>query len=68
MLPVPLWRIAPFRAPAAFDVNLCTDSVLPESLTRSGCAAVGFCGHFSPAFPETLQLRNANGAVPCPAT
>ncbi len=32
MLPVPLWRFAPFRARAAFDVNLCTDSVLPESV------------------------------------
>jgi hypothetical protein len=32
MLPVPLWRLAPFWAPAAFDVNLCTDSVLPESV------------------------------------
>ena len=31
MLPVPPWRFAPFRAPAAFDVNLCTDSVLPGS-------------------------------------
>jgi hypothetical protein len=32
MLPVPVWRFAPFRVPAAFDVNLCTDSVLPESV------------------------------------
>lgn len=32
MLPVPPWRLAPFGAPAAFDVNLCTDSVLPGSL------------------------------------
>jgi hypothetical protein len=32
MLPVPPWRFAPFRAPAAFDVNLCTDSVLPRSV------------------------------------
>jgi len=27
----PPWRIAPFRAPA-FDMNLCTDSVLPGSI------------------------------------
>ncbi len=32
MLPVPPWHIAPFGAPAAFDVNLCTDSVLPRSI------------------------------------
>jgi hypothetical protein len=32
MPPVPPWRFAPFRARAAFDVNLCTDSVLPESI------------------------------------
>ncbi len=32
MRPVPLWRFAPFRAPAAFDMNLCTDSVLPRSI------------------------------------
>jgi len=32
ILPVPLWRFSPFRAPAWFDVNLCTDSVLPESI------------------------------------
>jgi len=32
MPPVPPWRFAPFRLPAAFDVNLCTDSVLPGSL------------------------------------
>jgi hypothetical protein len=31
MPPVPPWRLAPFGAPAAFDVNLCTDSVLPGS-------------------------------------
>ena len=30
MPPAPPWRLAPFRAPAAFDVNLCTDSVPPE--------------------------------------
>jgi hypothetical protein len=32
MRQVPPWHIAPFGAPAAFDVNLCTDSVLPGSL------------------------------------
>jgi hypothetical protein len=32
MPPVPPWRFAPFRAPAAIDMNLCTDSVLPGSI------------------------------------
>jgi hypothetical protein len=32
MLQVPPWRFAPFGVPAAFDVNLCTDSVLPGSV------------------------------------
>jgi len=32
MLRIPPWRVAPFWVPAAFDVNLCTDSVLPESI------------------------------------
>src|SRR5476651_626067 len=32
MRPVPPWRFAPFRDPAASDVNLCTDSVLPGSI------------------------------------
>jgi hypothetical protein len=42
MAPVPLWRFAPFRAPAAFDVNLCTDSVLPGTIApvRLRCAWV----------------------------
>jgi hypothetical protein len=42
MPPVPLWRFSPFRAPAAFDVNLCTDSVLPGIIVpvRLRCAWV----------------------------
>jgi hypothetical protein len=42
MRPVALWRCAPFRAPAAFDVNLCTDSVLPGTIApvRLRCAWV----------------------------
>jgi hypothetical protein len=42
MPPVPPWRFAPFRAPAAFDVNLCTDSVLPGMFVpvRLRCAWV----------------------------
>jgi hypothetical protein len=42
MPPVPPWRFAPFRAPAAFDVNLCTDSVLPGTIApvRLRCAWV----------------------------
>jgi hypothetical protein len=58
MQPVPPWRFAPFRAPAEFDVNLCTDSVLP------GCFApgpvtprLGFCGHFS---PHSVNRNNWN--------
>jgi len=31
MLQVPPWRCTPFGDPAAFDENLCTDSVLPGS-------------------------------------
>ena len=42
MAPVPPWRFAPFRAPAAFDMNLCTDSVLPGTFApvRLRCAWV----------------------------
>jgi hypothetical protein len=42
MPPVPLWRLAPFRVPASFDVNLCTDSVLPGTVApvRLRCAWV----------------------------
>jgi hypothetical protein len=42
MAPVPPWRFAPFRVPAAFDVNLCTDSVLPGTIApvRLRCAWV----------------------------
>jgi hypothetical protein len=42
MPPVPPWRFAPFRAPAASDVNLCTDSVLPGVIVpvRLRCAWV----------------------------
>jgi hypothetical protein len=69
MRPVPLWRFAPFRAPAAIDVNLCTDSVLPRSVAPGlGYAASGFCGHFSPAFLEISIHGVPNGAVPCPYT
>ncbi len=60
MRPVPLWRFAPFRAPAAIDVNLCTDSVLPRSVAPGlGYAALGFCGHFSPAFPGDFNPWSA---------
>jgi len=67
MLQVPPWRFAPFGVPAAFDVNLCTDSVLPGSVAPGlGYAAPGFCGHFSPHSVEPSSAGILDGAVPCP--
>jgi hypothetical protein len=66
MRPVPLWRLAPFRDPVAFDMNLCTDSVLPGLLHRSGYAASELCGRFSPAFLEYSTHGMLDGAVSLP--
>lgn len=62
MRPVPLWRFAPFRAPAAFDVNLCTDSVLPGTIApvRLRCAWVLW------PLLSGIPLEIPDGAVPCP--
>jgi hypothetical protein len=58
--PVPPWRFAPFGAPAAFDVNLCTDSVLPGVIApvRLRCAWV-LWPHLSgnPCNVQLLEFR-----------
>jgi hypothetical protein len=57
MLPVPPWRFAPFRAPAAFDVNQCTNSVLPGSIApRSGLRRVWVLWPLLSGIPWKLQL------------
>ena len=60
MPPVRAWRSAPLWFPDAFDMNLCTDSVLPGILSRSGYAASGFCDHISPAY----YLKRRMGPFP----
>ena len=69
MPPVPPWRFAPFRAPAAFDVNLCTDSVLPGTIApvRLRCAWVLWPLHSG--IPATFQfLEYRMGPFPALAT
>ncbi len=69
MPPDPPWRFAPFGAPAAFDVNLCTDSVLPGIIApvRLRCAWVLWPLHSR--IPATFQfLEYRMGPFPALAT
>jgi hypothetical protein len=60
MLPVPPWHFMPFGAPTAFDVNLCTDSVLPRSIAPGPVTLrLGFVATSLPHSIKNCYIRNA---------
>jgi hypothetical protein len=66
MLPVPPWRFAPFRAPAALDLNLCTDSVLPRSILHP-VPVTPRLGFVATSLPHSLNLNSGMLRGPFPA-
>lgn len=66
MLQVPTWRCAPFEAPAAFDENLCTDSVLPGSFAPG--PVTPRLGFVATSLRYSLVLENWMGPFPALTT